>query len=316
VRFRDTSQELDEAIRLLLELDDLRAVDCNKLPLEDHQLRKFAYLTSLTSLSAEHGACSSQTVRRLLENPNWELLGLPKVRFDDETLVELGKQKKLLRLTFDASNASAAGLENLASCKALLEVFLYRVKEAGGFARAIRRLPSIRMAILLESRIGAHDLAEFGDIGALKSLQFYECNIDSSEIAQMANATNLTHLEFFKSPISPRAVNAVQSLTKLQILSLDNCVDDGNVAELAALPALKYLALTKTDLTDDGLQHAAKIRTLTLLVLPVDTKCTEGGIRRLQEKAAIRVVIGEHMSDGILYLPGGITQDRRKPKKP
>lgn len=38
--------------------------------------------------------------------------------------------------------------------------------------------------------------------------------------------------------------------------------------------------------------------------------------RRLQENAVIRVVIGEHMSDGVVYFPDGRTEDRRKSKKP
>lgn len=174
----------------------------------------------------------------------------------------------------------------------------------------------MKMAILLESTIGADDLAEFGDIGTLKSLQFYDCQIDSSKIDHIAKATPLLHLEFFRSPVSADAVAAVVRLSKLKTLSLDSCLDDHNVLDLATLPALKYLTLTKTDLTDEGLQHTANIRALTLVVLPIDTKCTETGIRRLQVKAAIRVVIGETMSDGMLYLPGGLTEDRRKPKMP
>lgn len=316
VNIRANARDIDEVIALLPSLDELMELNCNKQSLNDHQLQEIASIRSLRHLGAEQSNCSPQVVRKLLENPNWELLALPKVKFNDELLVELGRQTKLQRLTFDASEVSADGLEHLASCRSLLEVFLYRVQHAAGFARAIRRLPKVKMAILLESTIGADDLAEFGDIGTLKSLQFYDCQIDSSKIDRIAKATQLSHLEFFRSPVSTDAVAAVGRLSKLQILSLDSCVDDHNVRELASLPALKYLALTKTELTDEGLQHAARVRTLTLVVLPVDTKCTEAGIRRLQEKAAIRVVIGETMSDGMLYLPGGLTEDRRKPKMP
>lgn len=316
VRIRETSREVDEAINLLSRLDDLKAIDCDSFPLNDGHFDRIAGISSLTRLAAEHGECSRQTARRLLENQHWELLALPKVRFDDELLGEVSQQRNLLRLTFDGADSSARGLESLANCRGLQEVFIYHANEAGGFARAIRRLPKMRQAIVLQSTIGADDLAEFGDVGGLQLLHFYECTIDSTNIDKLANAKSVSSLEFFKSPVSSNAVAAVCKLPKLQILSLDHCLDDHNVTKLAALPTLRILAFSKTDLTDEGLQHLAKIRTLTLVVLPADTKCTESGIRRLQEKATIRVVVGEHMSNGMLYLPGGRTEDRRKPKKP
>jgi hypothetical protein len=316
VTFRPTTQGLDEVIEQLPELADLRSIDCSTIELSNRHFESIAGIPTLSHLAVEKGTCTKQTARKLIENPNWELLALPQVRLDDALLAELGRQKKLLRLTFDAADASTSGLESLANCQGLQEVFIYHANGAGGFAKAIRRLPSMRMAIVLQSTVGPDDLAEFGDVGGLSLLHFYDCTVDSSKINRLANAKSLTSLEFFRSPIAKDAVATVCELPKLQILSLDSCLDDQNVTKLAALPALRILALSKTELTDEGLQQLAQIRTLNLVTLPVDTKCTEGGIRRLQEKAAIRVVVGKTMSDGMVYLPGGGTLDRRKPRNP
>lgn len=111
VNIREGSRDIDEVIVLLPSLDGLEELNCNKRTLTDRQLQGIASIRSLKHLGAEQAQCSSQTVRKLLENPNWELLALPKVKFNDELLVELGRQTKLQRLTFDAAEVSADGLD-------------------------------------------------------------------------------------------------------------------------------------------------------------------------------------------------------------
>lgn len=309
VQFHETIPNLDEAVTLVCQLNDLREIMIDGATLNDEHFRNITKVESLTYLMATKGSCDSATADCLVQNKNWVMLQISEAKFNDGQLAEIAKMKSLTHLTFNASQASASGLQSLEGCTSLQDLYTYDPKHAGGIAKAVRKIPAIRAVILLNAQICADDLAEFGDIGALKWLQFYDCQIDSAKIDRLASAKSLTNIEFFLTPVSPAIIDAVRGYPRLTMLGLDSCVDDSNAEKLADLSALKMLALSNCNLTDEGLQQFAKIRTLKSLTLTEDTRCTEAGIRRLQEKAPVRVSVGVG-AKGLQYLPGGGVIDK------
>ncbi len=310
VRIPAELQNLDEAVGLIAQLNVLEGVSCGSPNLNERHVRALLAVPTLNKLSVGKANLSPEFVRQVINDRQWEELVFSEIAFDDVLLADIQRQKELSRLCFDALTASAPALEGLANCSKLKFVDVHQCRCAGTIAKLARKLPNLRDIYVEDSSISATEMREFADVGGIRELHFCDCLIECPDSEILVNSPSLDWLTFYKSPISPAIVKGIANHPAMRNLILDGAFTDADAERLGNLPAVYELAFVSCDLTDEGLQHFAKAKTLKLLTLPKGTKCTVEGIRRLQAKLPVKVFVGD-LGDGCMlgeatvYEPGG-----------
>jgi hypothetical protein len=129
--------------------------------------------------------------------------------------------------------------------------------------------------------------------------------IGEAELTSLTGMTNLRELALPKAAASDQSLDAIASLSSLEVLilgdttisddglaklgrlhslrdlNLNECrVTDRGLAQLAELPLLELLRLGKSEITDDGLASAGRISTLRFLILQ-NARITGRGFKHL-----------------------------------
>lgn len=291
--------DLDEVIGLAAQLNGLEGVSCGPSNLTEAHVRRLLAIPGLTRLSVGEVNLSGEFVREVINARQWKELSLFAIPLDDAMLGDLRRQNELTRVFFDASAASAPALEGLADCPKLQYVSVYRCRSAGGIARLARKAPSLTDVFIDQSTISAAEMREFADVGGMKELHFSNCAIECPDEEILATSPSLRRLECYKAKISMANLKGIVNHPALDSLALDGVFTDVDAEQLAKMPAIKSVAFVTCDLTDEGLQHFAKAKTLNMLILPQETRCTVEGIRRLQSKLPIDVYVGD-LGEGVI----------------
>ncbi|MBN1852607.1 MAG: hypothetical protein JW829_07775, partial [Pirellulales bacterium] len=121
------------------------------------------------------------------------------------------------------------------------------------------------------SSLAPQDIALFGQLAGLKSLQIHNCrDLNDAIVAQLTGLETLTTLALTNSVITDAAVEMIvksfPDLTNLD-LSYNTNVTNGALKTICTLPKLERLTLIQNRFNDLGTSHLEKLKTLRVLDL-------------------------------------------------
>jgi hypothetical protein len=183
---------------------------------------------------------------------------------DDAGLANLGKCSKLKLVAVDGLWISGDGLQHLAGCGEIVELYLAGTLIDDAALELVAGFPKLAKVRLAKTSVSGQGLA------GLASLPLTE--LDLSECTQVLDA----------------AMPAVAQLQGLKRLNLwRNTITNGGVAELAPLTNLEWLNLDNTHMGDEALKHLGGMKKLTFLHLG-STAVTNAGMPELVTLTALR----------------------------
>jgi Leucine-rich repeat (LRR) protein len=98
--------------------------------------------------------------------------------------------------------------------------------------------------------------------------EFYQCKL-TGDVARLANARGLRSLSFGECELSEELLNAIGKCRDLEQLTISDCrlANEESLAQLASLPKLVDLFVTRVSLDGNGLAHIGKCPNLKHLEL-------------------------------------------------
>lgn len=146
-------------------------------------------------------------------------------------------------------------------------------------------------------------------VGHLKGL--IVLNLDKSDISDKGamyagDLPNLQQISAFATMIEGKFFSRLAGHKKLQALMLNwSPVKDSNLVYLSALPALEYLSLGNTSISDAGIRSIAQCRNLITLDLGGNHKITNKNLHELLKLKKLRMLIISNTAatfDGVMAL--------------
>jgi Leucine-rich repeat (LRR) protein len=131
----------------------------------------------------------------------------------------------------------------------------------------------------------------------LRILQISDSEVTDAGLEDIGRFTSLTNLNVSSDKITDAGINHLHSLKNLESLSLRGPRIRGE--GLAAVAAnVRWLELSGTSVTDEGLPHLSRIEMLNL----VDTKITDAVAVKLAQMSTLRhlYVSGTSLTDEVL----------------
>lgn len=127
----------------------------------------------------------------------------------------------------------------------------------------------IKAILSSDSRISDDGLKAISELHGLKVLNLAnETNFSARGLAYLKNTPKLSNLIVLNCNIGRDEAEAICTLKQIDQVSVEGNIDFGN-EELAmvvkALPHLRYLSITATGVTNDGIKHVLKLKNLRRL---------------------------------------------------
>ncbi|MGV3723859.1 MAG: hypothetical protein ACO1SX_23425 [Actinomycetota bacterium] len=152
--------------------------------------------------------------------------------------------------------------------------------------RHLTALPALATARLSEIH-GLNDaaLAHLGKIRTLTHLELGDAQITGEGLAHLSELENLTHLNVaFARKVGDAGIPHLGRLRKLELLVLSGTqITDAGLASLSELPRLAEIRIKATPITDVGLIHLRRHRSLKLMKIDNKGKVTPNGIAELRK---------------------------------
>jgi hypothetical protein len=310
VTIAEDPHNLDEKIDCIVQLTGLGGLTNHSPRLNDQHLTKLATIPTLENLRLFDGDYSHAGIQALLRRRGWRIIQTPKASFNDAMLKDVSRSPNLHSLDIDLRSATPEGFRAIAACPSLKVLRVTQCKDVGSLATALRKAPQLRFLVLVDTQVSQSDLKAIGLATQLTSLEFEDCQMKGPALEQLTGLTQLKNLDLSSCPIHPDEIQALSEFPLLKGLSLRDGVDDSNIDFVHRLSFLRVLVLSKTELSDEGLQKLSGSK-LSYLFLPEDSSCTVEGIREIQKTIPIRVIVGA-INEGTHYLPDGTMVIRGK----
>ncbi|HEY9712390.1 MAG TPA: hypothetical protein V6C72_02905, partial [Chroococcales cyanobacterium] len=127
------------------------------------------------------------------------------------------------------------------------------------------------------------DLTYLESLTDLDGLTLYDDDeITDDGITSILKLKNLSNLELGGTRVTGRGISRLSALVKLRVLRLDRIVlDREGLQVFAKLPALAYLTLGNSELTDGKLAEMQNLKSLTFLSLHANPGITAAGMKYL-----------------------------------
>ncbi|MDA1012964.1 MAG: hypothetical protein O3A00_00755 [Planctomycetota bacterium] len=253
----------------------------------DGWLANLSGLTSLKKLDVANCQIKGDGLQHVGTLAGLRELNLTLTPVTDDGLVHLGKLTELRKLGLASTQCMGTGFAHLTALKKLESVNFHftPLNDAG-----LREIAKISISDRLWF---AH--THFTDRGAesLKSLtQLRRCGIGSKDaassgeaVASLANLPleDLALLDNQASPVGLAHASRIKTLLRLDA-SYAPKVGDAEMKLLAKMPRLQeLLKIGSAQVTDDGLQALASLKSLKKLTLSGMKHITEAGVARLRD---------------------------------
>lgn len=198
------------------------------------------------------------------------------------------------------------------------------VPEAGEIDRfdpALRGLKNLTHLIFRGGHLGRDGLPSIRHMSFLRTLEFWDADIDDAGLACVEAAPQLSSMSFFNSRgVSDKGVAHFQGLMNLTSLDLRNekftatepkvpRITDAGLKHLMGLTKLEYLNLQGQLITDAGLKHLSGMTSLQTLSLSF-SGITDEGMKHLEVLQQLRSL---HLYDTRVTASGRATLKEKLP---
>jgi hypothetical protein len=224
---------------------------------------------------------------RNLPGPRWlrELLGIDY----------LANVKEVEGISFSPSNGCEPDLTLLKGTPRLKHLTMVgglRISE--GEYRTLERLPSLRGIGAQWCEVSASDLEHLGRLRNLDRLSFYHANIDEAGMESLTLLHSLKTLSITASNFSDHGMKCIAMLPLKYLDVSDTHITDDGLAYLEGHSTLVALRAENTQLGDEGLRSIATIPNLECLDIHT-TRVTDAGLAYLKRTPRLK-----HLSiDGV-----------------
>jgi len=242
-------------------------------------------LRTLTRLNVAGSEFNDDDVPHLAGLASMMELDLTGTLITDEGLKRLGALDLPLRtLILADTQITDAGIGHLSTMLWLEALDLSGTAATGkGVARILSfegRITSLKLA----SGTTDSDLEVVPALENLHTLHFPTDKVTPAGMEHVARSKSLRDLRLHGDRLSPKAFAKVASMTQLERLDISGFVklNDKALKLIRPLQELRFLDVSSTSVTDDGLVHVLELPKLTHLVLS-GTGVTDKGLKLLGE---------------------------------
>jgi len=276
----------------------------------------------IRSLNLHSASCTDGGLAHLARCPELQAVSLTQCDFSAAAWKHFGQIPKLTTLTATACDISDAHVESLAGHPGLKYFSIEDGKVTGAGFRTFRGVPQLGGLKLLNCPVDAAGMQAIGE--GLPELKAFECRsvtLTDEGLKELRNLKGLLSLRLDTPNITDAALEIAADLESLQTLSLsgapitgagfrgqkgkwsklthcffDKCpFSDEGLQHLAdAAPQIQHLTLFSTAVTDKGLVHLSKFKSLQTLGLN-GSPITDAGLKQLE---GLRGLIHLSLSNG------------------
>jgi len=288
------------------------SVDLKGIELQDGLAEQLSQLTRLEKLSIDQSSMTLAGWMQLAKLTNLQQLdvrdcaidneqliaavsGMPKLRalrlsgksgltsVDDRGMTVLARCPELKVLAIDDLWVTTAGLQPLANCTKLSELYAGGTTVDDEAALVIAKLPALKKLRLSRTGIGIAALETLSGL-PLEDLDVSEASgIDDASMQAIAKMKSLRRLNLWRDTVSEIGAAHLAGLTALEWLNLDNThINDDALPHLAGLTQLTFLHLGSTAITDEGMPHLVTLKALKDLKV-TRTAVTEQGVQVVKD---------------------------------
>ena len=235
----------------------------------DDHMKLLRTIPGLQKVEIPGGEVSNDGLRELLPLKKLKVLEMSHLRgVTDDGMGTLAKLTGLERLALNYTLVGSAGMKD------------------------VRKLKNLRELSLVGTRVTDLGVAHVVDLTELRSLDLGELHITDHALEEVKKLKKLETLSLNNTDVSDAGVKHLKGMESLAALELvvQNKVafiTDDCLADVAALKKLKYLSLSTSAMTAEGLTKLAKMPALEALELSTATLLRNGTARVGQTKKEI-----------------------------
>ncbi|CAN0159865.1 unnamed protein product [Ascophyllum nodosum] len=156
--------------------------------------------------------------------------------------------------------------------------------------RALSSMTQLERLNLADTGVTDAGMVHLATLTRLKDLNLFFCSISDSGLTSLTTLTGLKRLNLDTRDVGDAGMVQLTSLRLLETLDVfSSSVTDSGVAEgLSWLPSLTSLEICSGRLTDRGLLHLSRVRTLTRLNVSQNQGITAAGLRYIGSMTRLR----------------------------
>ena len=289
VDFRGTSID-DQPLASLAGLKSLRSLNLSDTAITDAGMAQVAKLTTLTNLDLRGCEITNQGLAAVEPLTKLKALRLSgksgKTDISDDVMPSIGKLKSLKVLAIDF--LFAGGAESISSLAGLPITELYAshsLVDNECLARIAESLPELKKLRVSGCNVSGEGLQTISKMSNLEELDLSEIAlITDTDLAHLSQMNQLKKLNLWRVQITDEGVASLSGLTNLEWLNLDNVgyLSDEGLPHLKDMTKLKFLHLGSTSVGDEGMKHLVTLQALDDLKV-TRTAVTQAGVDELKK---------------------------------
>jgi uncharacterized protein YjbI with pentapeptide repeats len=259
----------------------LRSISLAGRKVDDAKLGGLESFPRLEVLSLLCTDVRGPSLELLTENPRLRRLDLGASNIGDEGMKSVGKLTGLTDLVLGNTRISGESLRDLAGLSRLRRLNLHRTEIADDHLKALAAWPELRVLLLSRTKVTDVGLEHLEEL-QLDSLDLSETDVTDDGVVKLRNLP-LRELVLTGTDVQGTRIGLFTGFRRLQAVDLERAAIAESCAwELATLPMLEHLNLSRTNVSDAIIPALVSCRRLTRVNLS-GTNLTREGFDQLQQ---------------------------------
>jgi N-acyl-D-aspartate/D-glutamate deacylase/Leucine-rich repeat (LRR) protein len=284
----------DDAVAVLAGLRDLKELNLYRSQITNVGMAKLQALKNLQSLDVRYTRVSRGGIDEFRRAVPGAVIEFQEA--SPQTASAAIRQSKPAAAT---EQAIIEWVTKLGGKATATEVNLSRTPITDTQVQFLAGLKSLEALSLETTEVGDLGVAALKNLPSLKRLNLSHTMLSSRGLASLP--PSVTHLTVANSLVD--VLEGIDRLAKLESLSLAGCgVHDDDAAKLAALPALRELDLSYTEITDAGVKRLPAVESLDLNATEIGDAGLEAIAAMMPNLKHLRVNYGRFTDQGVKAL--------------
>ncbi|MCI0682906.1 MAG: sigma-70 family RNA polymerase sigma factor [Gemmataceae bacterium] len=309
----------DAGLKELHGFDKLRVLNVQHNRLGDAAIKNLALISTLESVSLENNPVTDAGIKDLVRLTQLTALNLAATKISDDCLADLAQLKRLGWLVLDQTALTGAGFEKSTGFKQLGVLWLSGTQLTDENVKHVAALSSIAELRIQKTEVTDAGVKELAPLRQLASLSLDNTKVTDASVRELAGFQRLWLLNLSGTKVGDAGLKELAELARVtdrtrrlegRLVEPAGGADPaiklkGKIFKLGprggiveppgpvrpGFPALRWLGLHDTPVTDAGVKHLAALPNLNTLWLSW-TNTTEAGLKdiaRLQNLHTLRL---------------------------